>query len=297
MSHISTNQNKPSNLKLLAAQRQLYLDAKHIRRWRVGFSILLALLCPFLLFFLPDLKTMLAVISGAWLLLSKFWLEDYENLKIKHAASTQEIFDVNVFGLPYNNALVKSPASPEVIHGAADRFSQDINDFKEWYADPANIQYPINVLLCQRVNFVWDQRLRRKYGTLVASLTICYVIATIIFAALLNITVTDYIVGIFLPALSALLQGRDTAVANLTIAKEKEQKEHEILEVWESSVTNPESITIDTCRKVQDVLYQLRSSGPLVPEWFYKKYKPVYESNMRSVIKEFSDRVQPEKER
>jgi len=281
---IFEHQNSPAKLKLLAAQRHFYTQAKHLQRWRVLGTIGLAAIAPLIYYLLPESRMILAIIGGVWLIVSRFVLEDIEAKKIKQAATVQEQFDVGLFSLPWNEVLVGDRVSPELINSAAADFKGDTEKLKDWYADTGNIPYPLDVLLCQRSNLVWDWRLRRHYALIVSILTALLFGLGIALAISTNLTLLDYLLALLIPSLAALLNGVEVAKAHFKIAEEKERIEKKISAFWRSGLNNPSSITREQCRDVQDCIYTLRSKRPLVPDRWYAWLRDRYQIDMQSAV-------------
>ena len=284
--NIDLQQNIDNNLQLLAAQRHLYTKAKILRHCRIFVSLGLAITSPFILFFINDFELVMATIGGIWLIISQLILVGIESKKRKQAATIQEEFDTNLFGLPWNQTLVGNKLTAELIHAAARDYTGDRNELRDWYSDTGTTPYPLNVLLCQRSNLVWDWRLRQHYGWIIVSLTFILFIFTIGFAIVTKQTLINYILGFFLPSSSAFLQGIEAAKAHFTTAKAKKNKEKEISAIWESGLMNPNLVSQEQCRRIQDCIFLLRSKGPLIPDWWYKLFRTKYEVDMQSVVAE-----------
>ena len=283
---IFQRQNSPDKIKLLAAQRQFYTQAKRLHYWRVAGSIGLAAISPLIYYLLPSSKTILAIIGGVWLIVSRIVLEGIETKKVKQAATIQEQFDVELFGLPWNQVLAGNRVTPELINAAAASFKGDRNELKNWYADTSNLPYPLDVLLCQRANLVWDWRLRRHYAWIVSISTIFLFSLGVALAIITDLSLLDYLLALLIPSLSALLNSAEIARAHFDIADEKERIEKKVLAIWESALNNPSFVTREQCRDIQDCIYILRSKKPLVPDWWYKRLRDRYQIDMQSVVEE-----------
>lgn len=277
---IASEQNKADNLRLLAAQRCIYSQAKALHLWRLVTAILLAAAAPALLFFWPGSKVVLAVIGGVLTLIAHLVLEGSERQKIKQAANIQEQFDLALFKLPWNKYLAGDKLTPELICAAERDFKEDREKLKDWYPDTGSVPHPLDVLLCQRANLVWDWRLRRHYAFGVSAFVIVVLIADLIIAITTKQTVLDYLLALFLPSLPAVTQGIDLAREHLRIADEKEHTEKEASALLESALNDPTSITKEDCRRIQDSIYSMRSKGPLVPDWWYRWLRDRYDVDM-----------------
>jgi hypothetical protein len=74
---------------------------------------------PILTLFLAGSGELVAAISAGWLVLGRtllIWMEQRTTLE---AARVQELYDTQLFHLPWNTALVGRPPSPDDIAAAA----------------------------------------------------------------------------------------------------------------------------------------------------------------------------------
>jgi len=286
LTSIFERQNSPAKLNLLAAQRHLYTQAKHLQHWRVVGTVGVAAIAPLIYYLIPNSRAILAVIGGVWLVVSRVVLEGIEAKRVKQAATIQEQFDVDLLNLRWNQVLVGDRVSPELISSATANFKGDREKLKGWYADTGNIPYPLDVLLCQRANLVWDWRLRRHYAWIVSILTVFLFSSGIILAVATNLALLDYLLALLIPSLAALLNGVEAAKEHFKIAEEKERVEKVVSALWKSGLEKPSSISIEECRNVQDCIFALRSKRPLVPDRCYAWLRDRYQIDMQSAVAE-----------
>ena len=99
--NINDRQNEPWNIRLLAARRQLYGEAKRWRLWR--WVIVLGVAAAGLLAsaFYEPASRWLGAVGGALLLVDWLVASPLETRRTKAAANIQEQFDTTVFGLPW----------------------------------------------------------------------------------------------------------------------------------------------------------------------------------------------------
>lgn len=281
-------QNSDANLKLLAAQRQLYLQAKRIQHLREAGTVGLAAIAPLIYYLIPSSRSTLAIIGASWLLVSRLLLESLEKGKVKQAATIQEQFDIGLFRLPWNHVLVGSRISPELINSAASSDKGDKQKLRDWYPNTENIPYPANVLLCQRASLVWDWRLRRVYAWGVIFLTILIFLCGVMVAVATNSTLLSYLLALLFPSLAALLSGIEIAKTQFSIAEEKFELEKVVSTAWNNGLKDPGTVSLDLCRDIQDSIYGLRNKRHLVPEKLYTWLQDKYEIDMRSAVEEIT---------
>lgn len=279
-SRISSEQNSVENLKLLKAQRQLYSEAKRFRYWRLRASIGLALTAPIILFFLPTRDSGLFAIGAILLGVDRLLFKRLEDTKVKQAATIQEELDTRLFDLPWNYVLVGDKVTPETVSLAAHRFKGGETKLQDWYPNTDNVPYPLDVLICQRVNLVWDWQLRRHYATLVAAVTALYLVFLVGFAIMVDNLLLDFLLGLLFPTLAAIIEGVEVSRDHFRIAREKEDTARKILDLWEQGLKDPNAVSQNDCRSIQDCVFLYRSGGPLVPDWWYDRLRDMYEIDM-----------------
>jgi hypothetical protein len=176
--------------------------------------------------------------------------------------------------------LVGNKIAPELVSLAAHRFKGSYDKLRDWYPDTGHVPYPLNVLICQRINMVWDWQLRRRYAIAIAAVTGTYVLLLTAFAILTDRLVIDFLLGLLFPALSAVIEGIEVAWDHFRIANEKEASASEILALWEQGLKDQTCVSRNKCRDIQDCIYLYRSNSPLVPNWWYNRLRNDYEIDM-----------------
>ena len=182
MNKIAKEQNEKKSIERLFVQRKIYSQAKTIFYVRLILALIIALIGPILAVSFPEQRHLIALLSLIYLLV-EFFLKGVESNKKTIAAKIQELFDIEVFGLNWNDTIVGSKPSLEIINKYLIGVTEE--DFikskiKNWY--PVKIEeLPQNlaILICQRSNIWWDSNLRKK-------VVIC-IYATLLFMSLFAI--------------------------------------------------------------------------------------------------------------
>jgi len=289
--NIFIEQNLDSNLQLLAAQRTLYSSAKMYRRLRTFFSVILAVIGPILFYYCTEYRPAITIVGAVWALFSEIFLRCWETESIKTAATVQEQFDVDLFDLPWNKILVDKKVTSEIIQSSNRKFSGNREDLKNWYPDTSSFPYPLNVLICQRANIVWDWRLRYAYGFIISICTAFVLIGGIVFGLFLHVGLFEYLTGIFIPQFAAIHLGMEISTNQIEIANEKRQKENKVTSLLEKGLKDPSSASTLQCRQVQDFIYHARITGALVPDFYYNLLKPHYEADMTSAVETYRKQI------
>ena len=201
------------------------------------------------------------------------------------------MFDVNLFGLQWNEIMIENRAPLELIHSAERSFPGDREKLKNWYPDIKGIPSPLDILLCQRANLVWDWRLHVHYGKLMCTGVVIFYISITWLSIITQQMAVEYVFGLLLPSLPIILQGIEITTTHFKTADKKKSMEVKISHLWDIALQNLSFVTKEKCRQIQDFIYRLRSEGPLVPDWWYNLLRDKYEIDMCSVIKELKARI------
>lgn len=286
MSEISSQQNLDHNIDLLIAQRYYYSRAKKFRNLRIAISIAFALISPFITFYTSDWATIIGSIGGTWALIAYLLKKLFENSNIEKAAKIQEEFDTSLFKISWNKVMAGEKISYEDINYAKRKFTGDTEKLKNWYSDILEFPYPVDVLLCQRSNLVWDWRLKSNYSIGIFIISLLYFIITIIISSVSDLKLSEYILGLFLPALSGYFIAIDEGVDHWKASRKRKNLEDKINDLSETALTDPSSLTLDSLRQIQDCIFEFRK-GPMVADSFYWFFRDQFENNMRQALEEF----------
>lgn len=174
MNEIPQMQNLPENIDRLAAQRHLYTIAKCYSISIFMLCIVLPILLSFLIVLFPSygwLSKLIVVISFlitfVKLILGSI-KTDCQNL----AARIQQLFDCDLFLLPWNEALCGNKPLPEEVF----KYKQgvDTSQLYNWYEkEIGTLSLEKGALVCMRTNVVYDQGIRKSY------LRVCTATATV----------------------------------------------------------------------------------------------------------------------
>ena len=280
-SSLASRQNEPWNLRLLAAQRQLYQEAKRwqqLRSWSVvgmaGVGVLATLFAPSLLPIFGPVGGVVAI--GQWVALMLI------RRRTKLAAATQEAFDTTVFALPWNATLASKP-DPEDVIAADARFTGDREKLLDWYAVPAGAGYPYDIIFSQRTNIRWDSSLRRAYANTVLTglIGLLLLLALICFVKGLSLGETGLA---FLSSIGAILLGAETVRSHRQHADGQHELKRQIEATWAKAVRNPRAVKKVELRGIQDCIYRFRTIAPPVPERFYWKNRDRYEQETQQAV-------------
>jgi hypothetical protein len=278
---IAARQNAPWSVQLLAAQRQLYTEAKQWRRLRAWSVTAIAIIGVGATLLVPDLLKVLGPV-GAVLAVVQWVASVFEKQRTKTAANVQEQFDTSVYPLDWNPILGPKADAEDVV-AAASRFQGDRNMLADWYSIPDDAPRPLDVLLCQRSNLRWDAALRRAYANRV-SLGLVALFLVIVAAGLARgLSLVEFGLAC-LPSVGSFLFGLETIRGHRQHGSAQVELKAKLEAAWEVARAKPRSLRGAELRAIQDRIYHLRAAAPPVPDRFYWRKRDQFEWEMRLAV-------------
>lgn len=287
-------QNLKENIQLLKAMRYCYNIAKLFFNIRISGSIgisfvaiIFGLLTRYKIIAI-DLSSFFTLLGSIWLLVY-FILGLYESRYIECGAKIQEEFDTNVFQLSWNEALIGERINPEDIVEYASKFKGDESSLMNWYGGLDSKRHYVNVLLSQRSNLMWALSLKRNYLLLILLLTVTYLVLTIIVGLLIDVSLRDYMLVVFIPSVSIFVYCADTTSRLYNQIKVNNRLGEEIRVTCEK---NWEIVNAELSRKYQDAVYIYnRLNAVLIPEKLYWLRRDSDDTKMIEINKMISNKI------
>lgn len=279
---ITQRQDNPEHLRRLLAYSHYYQVAHRWRRARAVGTFVLAAVGPVVSLFIPVTTGLVAAISASWLVLGRTLLTWMEQRSTLDAVRVQELYDTDLFHLPWNTALAGRRPSPDDV-AAASRHIKDDAQYRNWYSiELGDTAWPADVLLCQRQSMVWSRQDHRAYGGTILMIGVSWFVVGVVIALVRDLSLADYLVKIFLPSAPAFLETVDLARRHWQHAASRQQIEHKINDLWQVYSAQPDTVSVTDCREIQDSAYLLRRDGPRVPQLFYRLRRISSEANTRA---------------
>lgn len=282
LSDIGASQDLHRNLRRQEAKDHFYKAGNRWHFWGSAVAIVLALVSPLVLVFEPTWGPTLGAAAGAWIFLSRLLFEPLKQGYQEKGAAAQELFDCDVLGLPWNDALVKQPAAEE-IRSASKGFNEpkSVEKHSGWYPTDADTPWPQSVIVCQRSNAVWARRQHHAYARLLILSAFVWLAFGILLSALRGATLVAYLTTIALPSLPAALDAIDAGKKHFAASNRRQDIEDKA-----NALCDSDNVTHADLRELQDQIFALRRDAPPVAEWFYKLHKRTYETDMRYAASE-----------
>lgn len=311
--NIIEKENEQNNLNLLYAESQIYSDDKVI----FAIEIVLVTILPIIFSFLSNyaskysifllnisqesFKAIIGAISTLITILDLTLIPSILNNKRSLAASIQDCFDCNVLSLEPNTIKVMAVDDETIFKYSNKYLEKNKNDdsMKNWYYSIQlhSIELPIATIMCQRTNCWWDYTLRKKF------LRFLYLISSPVFiiitiVSLVNeMKITSFTLNAVLPfsCLIAFLIKQSSQHNSSIKTSEKLKKSSE--SIWNRILNNTidNNELQDLSRKLQDEIYQNRSTSPLIFDWFYNKYRQKQEETVNNCIDKMIEKYYSQK--
>ena len=294
---ISSEQNSDGQLLRLAAASAVYARGKQILGLQAALTVLGGFASPIAVANLPQFKVWAAFYAFTVALLDALVLERLQSEQREIAAKIQELFDCDLFQLPWRRLVAGEKPTPEVVTEEGSRYKQrhiDLSRLKDWYSSAVSrLSLPLARLVCQRTNAWWDSTLRKRYCTSLKLLLGALVIFVFAFAIHRGLTMDVFVLAVVAPLTPAILWGVREIRKNSSAADDLSKLQTHIDGVWHdalkgsltASVLDEESILI------QNRIFQSRSKSPFVFNWVYRFLRGAKEETMHQVAGQLVDQA------
>lgn len=300
MNNIPQEQNVQRRLELLAAQRQLYSDAKNLQMISVIISVPIVIAWSILVALFP----ILAVYAALWGIIATFleiliFSRSRKSTQEK-AAKIQQIFDCEVLQFNWARLNCGVRVEPETIIDASDRYKRKNLNFtklQDWY--PVSVgQLPIHQarIICQRSNVWWDAQLRRRYSKWIIIILILLTVSVLLIGLIGGLTLEKFLLAVLVPLIPAFVFGLRQYIehnesANM-LDRLRENAETLVQEVisgrYSTQDLEQESYSL------QRQIYDNRRRSPLILDWLYSRLKKKDEEQMNkgaeSLVQDFKQK-------
>lgn len=286
---LSARQNSENNIDLLAAQRQLYSEAKRISDYQFVTSIVL----PVSLVIVKSFFSFSNIVLGFYALLlilialaNIYVFEKHVKNKRERAARIQELFDTDVLQLEWNSELCgpRDQAIRDVKYLSTKYKKKNVSleSLKNWYpTEFARVDISAGRVMCQKINTSWDSQLRSTYQSFLVRMSVSCVLIVLIIAMIQNKSTIDTIITIVAPLfpvvsyiLKRISDNKETTIRLDKLSDKSEDLWEEVLKFLNSPELKNGS------RKLQNDIYKHRSSALIIWDWFYWFYRPKQEGDM-----------------
>ncbi|WP_054850985.1 S-4TM family putative pore-forming effector [Olleya sp. ITB9] len=282
MNRIIQKQNESKFIEYLKAQRVAYSQCKVYQLFDV-ISVLMAIILPIIGILNKDIVNYLGAFGVLWTIIYLV-TENYRKKKTEQGAKIQEQFDTELFEMPWNDILCKNKVNSDTQIDLANNYEG--NDLSNWYSleVDSSLPKPIAIILCQRINFSWELKLRKRYVTFLIILLVTYYGLFIAFFISKNIGFYDILL-LIAPSLSFLIYAVQNSLSLKNHINSKNETLGQIDEILDKYSINGEIPDESILRQIQDIIYSERTVPEKIPDWFYKLSKSSNEDRTDNIIK------------
>ncbi|MFC6040328.1 S-4TM family putative pore-forming effector [Paenisporosarcina macmurdoensis] len=278
--NIATRQNKTINLKRLAAQRQIYSEAKDLLNIQFLVCVVAAIVFAILANILSD-EFAIYPITGA--ILCVLFNEVYLSKRIKKlttkAAYIQEEFDCDVLLIPKNRMKEDFPELLEIINYKSKKFLEKGNNYdllKDWYPGIKEADISYGRIICQNTNCFWNKKLRERYSAYLAGFFWIIFILLLVISIMNDLTLTSFIGAVLAPLIPSIVFVYNIFAVNkdsITKLNHIKIKLNEIIEKLKVKEHYPKEQLDNDIRSLQDLIFENRLIISLTPDKFYFRYR------------------------
>ena len=272
---LAARQNQAALLHLLRAASTSHRRAQRLESIRLVVSILVAALGLIAAFSsVPAMP--IATLGGLWGLAYASGLAAWNANELRRAALLQEMFDVELLQLPWNEVAAGPPVGAQDVSRLSRQCRNSDVDLQNYYVI-AKVPRPYDVLGCQMQNLGWAARVRGRYSRVLLMTVVTWSALGPVVGWLGRLTVPDLLLRWYIPSIGLALLALDAYRAERDAVRERER----VLSLIEgrvrtaahqpvSEVTEP---LLTLARQVQDVIFRARSRYTRVPELFFRRYR------------------------
>lgn len=295
---VSQRQNDPDMLQLLRAAFGSHTRGQRLETARVAVSIVLAA-AGLLAAFVDQAATPVAIAGGAWAAIYLAGIFPWAIAEARRGALVQEMFDTELFGLPWKLTAAGPPLPPHEISKLAGTFTPSRGRgerLRDWYVDTSEVPQPYDIFICQEQNLGWDARLRNRWATTLLVLVTAWTLLGVLIGYVAGLTVGSTLLRWYLPAAAAILLGIEGYKSHRDIATERER----IIPILQAEIDSAQRPPLQPeeqqrvsriAREIQDVILATRQEAARVPQWFYARYRDNDERDFQSNADRLRDRL------
>lgn len=286
MNNIPQEQNSQRKLELLAAQRQLYSDAKNLQMISVIMSVPVVIAWSILVALFPPLAVYAAFWGIVATLLELLIFSRLQKNAQEKAAKIQQIFDCEVLQFNWASLNCGVRIEPETIIDASKRYKRKKGNFTElqnWY--PVSVdQLPIYQarVICQRSNVWWDAQLRRRYSKWIVFILFALTVIVFVIGLIGGLTLEKFLLAVLAPLTPAFVFGlrqyTEHNEAAVRLDRLRENAEALVQEIINRRYT-PQDFEKESY-SLQTQIYDNRRRSPLIQDWLYSQLRNEDEEKM-----------------
>jgi hypothetical protein len=288
---IVEQQDSEEMIFLLRAVSVSHQRARRLDAVNVSVSVLLAA-CGLVATVVDRLAVPVTVIGALWAIGYGAGLARWTDGELVRAATLQEMFDVRLFGLPWNVIAAGERLGAEEVSWLAHRYRGDEAELFGYYEVPP-LRPPYDVVACQLQNLAWGSRVRRRYARALLGAVGIWSVAGLTVGIVSGLTVTDIVLRWYVPSLGALLLAWNSFRTQREVAGERQRVMAILWDQVRATAAGSQSPRelVELTRQVQDAIVRTRRRNIRVPNWFFSRFKDGDRRDFVAVVAELTRTV------
>ncbi|MFI5835015.1 S-4TM family putative pore-forming effector [Micromonospora sp. NPDC051300] len=265
-------QTEPEMMALLRAMSVCHTRAQRLDALRTSASVAIAG-AGALIAVTGVSATAVTALGALWAVVNALGLATWSRGQLRRAATIQEMFDVDLFRLPWNEvAAGDRVGAPEISR--LDRAFRGTERYLRDYYEIPDLPAPYDVLACQQQSLGWGARLRRRYAHAVLAAVAAWAALGVVYGVLAGLTVGHLLLAWFVPSLGALLLGVEIYRGQRDVAVDRDRATAAVHDHITAAVRDPAAAAAlpVVARQVQDLLFRTRCTQTRVPNWFFRRF-------------------------
>jgi hypothetical protein len=294
---IDSEENSDRQLLRLAAASAVYAHGKQILGLQATLTVLGGFMSPIAVAISPQLKVWAAFYAFSVALLDALVLERLQSDRRQTGAKIQELFDCDLFHLPWRRLVAGEPPTPEVVTEEGSdykRSHKDLSHIRDWYSPAVSrLSLPLARLVCQRTNAWWDSTLRKRYCTSLKVLLWGLVVFVFVLAIHRGMTMDVFVLSVVAPLTPAILWGVREIRKNSLAADDLGKLQTHIDGLWREALTGhlADDALEEESVLIQNQVFHSRSRNPFVFNWVYRVLRGEKEKTMHQVSTELVEQA------
>lgn len=289
---IGRKQDLPENIDRLAAQRHLYSLAKRVSHVVFVVCIILPITLALIKFLLPDVEwyAKVVVVFSFLATIAKIVLGDVKKYRQNLAARIQQLFDCDLFNLPWNDALCGNQPLPEDVY----KYKEGVPTEKlyGWYeSEISSLPHEYAVLICMRTNVVYDQSIRKYYQRLCTIMAIIASLLVFCTGFIADVTLWNlflYAIVPLMPVASWYVDIRNQYKKNM-IALEKLQV---LINNGIEKAVAKQNVTMQELMTIQNFMFIHRNTSYVIPDVIYNRKRNESEKATAYSVHQICEKLQ-----
>jgi len=228
-------------------------------------------------------RTAVSIVGAAWFVVSAFFLRRLAAATTRQGALLQEMFDTELFYLPWRSTVAGEQVPEPDVAQLARRLRSDCKKDQRilvgWYDPTDGVHHPYDVFIAQEQNLGWDARLRHRYAALVLTVAVIWSGLGLIAGMLIaDATIVNTLLSFFIPSLAIYQIALEIWTGQQRVAAERQRLNHavttELRNARPGAISSSDSRRLrGVARDIQDGILRTRLDVSRVPEWFYRRYR------------------------